>query len=65
LGDLKETTLGQEVIEELQKLKLPSNAPDDFKPLAHPYFWVLGFAKGNLLWWCDQYPIAKFRNSGI
>jgi hypothetical protein len=28
------------------KLNLPSNAPDDCKPLAHPYFWGAWICQG-------------------
>lgn len=49
LGDLNQSQLGQEVIIELQKdyiRQIPVNAPDDFQPLAHPYFWGAWICQG-------------------
>jgi CHAT domain-containing protein len=49
LGDLKLSSLGQEVIIELQKdyiRQIPTNAPDEFQPLAHPYFWGAWICQG-------------------
>jgi hypothetical protein len=49
LGDLKQSQLGQEVITELQEdyiRQIPINAPDDFQPLLHPYFWGAWICQG-------------------
>ena len=49
LGELRKTSIGQEIIAELQDdlvRALSPTAPDDTKPLADPYFWGAWICQG-------------------